>query len=336
MIQSDLPQSRKADLLTKYLEHPNLSVSSLAFVGLLQSGTWSAERAVSFVRSNKPTTSGWHTLLTYLPATAAGIIKQDVAREILMSSQRDRPSYAKWSPPRAETDAVRVLLTSRDERDLSLIRQAAQQYPETPLLWAAVGRLPPDEETLQLARQIYSDTTKPLPVRCSAALVFGKSDADVMHAVVRHLLPSVREFGSKEYMEWSHEGWARPADPARRERLLRAEQMEGFLAVAYEIPGQFLIPDLAEFVQYPYMTLGAGMCSVLARRLPREFVAAASHLDSVPREPYGPLLIAGRYQPAVVDQARRLLPNTENGRGVEPSDSQDSELLGLRTLTWWD
>ncbi len=336
IIDSDMPVDKMRELLTKYLEHYNDGVALQSLVALVSSGMLAPKLAVVYVDEHDRSVGAWHRLLASLPNATPLSVRNDVARRLLGAARDSASVDPPGSRPVAEIDAVRVLLASDDERDRTLIRWAAQQYRDCPMLWAAVSRLPGDERTSRLARKIYGDTARPLAVRCAAALVFGKSDAQIMGDVVDHILSGVRQFGCKEHVDWTYQAWSRPADPTRKNRLLRAKAMEGLLSVVYEIPDRFLAPHMAVFVEYPYMTLGAGVCTILARRLPHEFVQSVSKLHSVPRELYGPLVIASHYQPDVANRVKRILPAAEQPRVDQPIAEQGPEVVGMRALTLWD
>lgn len=336
IISSDMPRDEKGLLLTSYLGHHNPSVSSRCFVALVTFGMWSAERATTYLEGHDSSVESWHKLLQCLPKGTSDAVKQDVSRRLLTSPSENQSAQMAGSPRYAEIDAARVLLGSHTERDYALIRSAVQRKPNSTMLWAAASRLPKDDATVRHARAIYGDTTKPLPVRCAAALVFAKDDHTVMRDVVGHILSNVREFGSEKHMKWVHSRSLVTDDPNEHERMLRAKEMEGFIAVAYEIPVQFLIGHVPEFVENPYMTLGTGVSTVLARRTPREFVAGVSNLNSVPRELFGPLVIAGRRQPDLADRAKRLIPTAEQQRFERSIKEEGPEIGGIRSLALWD
>lgn len=336
LIDAAMPRERKRELLTRYLEHRNESVALNCFVQLISSGMWTPKQGMGYVRENNPTPGGWHTLLHYLPKETSLEIRRHVAREILRAPRKDPPDHMPGSPWTAEIDAARILVSSTQESDHSLIRSAVQDYPEAVLLWAAASRLPKEDGTERFAREVYADQTNSLPVRCAAALVFGKDNPQLMREVIEHILTNTREFGSKEYMLWTHEGWSKPADPTRKDRLLRAKEMEGLLTVAYELPTEFLKPHVREFVQYPYTSLGAYMCAILARRLPEDFVKAVSELDFVPEELYPPLMVLSHYSTKLSEKATSFIPTQDLSGMTTRIQQHGVRVFAPIAFTLWD
>ena len=196
--------------------------------------------------------------------------------------------------------------------------------------------MPKDEETERLAREIYTDVTKPVPVRCAAALVFVQNDPTIMLDVGEHILNAVREFGTREFMQWTHEGWSNPADPSRVKPYLKAKEAEGFLPVAYEMPDEFWRKHMNEIIRYPYGILGGCMCEILARKLPHEFVETVATLDSIPEELHGALVSAERWHVDAKKKIKELVPLDRYVSLSKIAEEFGTAAPAMTSMTLWE
>lgn len=333
---SDLPRERKQELLTKYLSHHNKDVGSECFAAIVRSGMWPTERAVAYVRENNPTPGGWHTLLHYLPKEAPQAARQEIAREILVTARKVRPGLGLRSTPQEVIEAARVLLTSKQESDRGLIRWAVQEYPDAPVLWAAVSRVGPDEAVRRLADTMFADRAKPLPIRCAAGLVVGKDKPEVFSEILEHVLVALREFGTAEFRDWRNESWQHPADPTRVGRLRRAMEAESYIPIVFELPPDLLRENAQEILRYRFATLGGLAAEIVAKRIPKEFMRHVASAGPVSEELHEALFIAARADPEIAQQARSLIPQNRL-EGLETSfKSHGPESLPIACMTLWD
>lgn len=345
IVSSDLPRDRTREVLTKFLQHHNEGVSRACFYSLVGRAMWTPERAVEYTQQNNPTVAGWSSLLSVLPKDAPQKARTMIARRVLTLARGEESNYLPGSLLGAEIEAVRVLLQGGDEHDHASIQWAVQQHPGSHLLWAAASRLPKDEETERLARDIYDDVTMTVSVRCAAALVFAKKEPTIMREVEEHILNAVREFGSREslllWASWldrqrrTHDRSSNPDDLGAK-AFLKQREAEGFLPVAYEMPEEFWRKHMNEIIRYPYGILGGCMCEILARKLPDEFVETVTTLDSIPEELHGPLVSAERRHVDAEKRVKEVVPHDRYVSFSKFVDEFGTAVPAITSMTLWE
>jgi hypothetical protein len=335
VIDAAMPLEQKRMLLTKYLSHHNKGVHTQALIFLINSGIWSTDEAIAYIRQNDPTSRGWNLLLGWLPDAVPAATRKEIARHVLIEAQRE-PRVEPSGRGSSLEGAVRVLLRTADENDVTLIRWAARQHPHAPLLWAAVSRLPHDEATTRLARKIYEDPTQTSAVRLAATLAFAKDDAAFMGEIASRIMESVREFGSLEHKAFMQKRMVNPAEPDGADRVRGAMEAEELLVVANELSDDAWRPYVEEVVRHPFSLLGSGVNAIVARRLPSDFVGAIATLESIPDELDGPISVALSRAPVLGEKIGGFLPPSRFQKLRQPEPQELAVVSLLRRVTLWD
>ena len=339
VIETDLPRDKKQELLTKYVSHHNEGVGKRSFIALLRSGMWVPKQAVAYVREQYPDVRGWSMLLAYLPKTTAFEVRRDVAREILAAAKVNPIDYkATNSPPGAEIDAVRVLVSSKEPGDRAMIEWAVRQYPDTPLLWVGLSRIKAPNDLVSRARAIYNDASKPKELRAAAALVFGKGDAATMQTALGWIEDYLREFGGEEeYLQRMKLAWQTPLDPKVGDMVVRMNNGLVLFGALREMPKEVLEPAVERLI-----TAGPRMVEitgpVLARTVPVAFVGYCKSHDKPQSSLHPALYLAARFAPELTSDVHTLIPEAELSNFAKNEVEQGIEPLAetVSRITLWD
>lgn len=333
-----LPAAERKRLFEKYMDHPNQQVATLAVRRLITEKHWSIPEAKEYA-SRQGGSDGWGLLLWALPADTPADERKSIARENLRlltaEPRRDSPYYF----AAGEISAIRELVNPPEPRDYDMIRAAVGRYPDAALLWAAVSRLPPDEAIEHLARKVYSDASRPAPLRGVAGLTLGKRDPRIMDELYRQTETALKPVASEDSPQRLKD--ALRAGPTSAESAAYYQdslQAQGFLAVLYDLPSELVKSHAPDLYRYRYGGIGSGVCAILARRVPDVFVSLVADQGDLPEESRGALLIAEHFEPTVETKVRTLLAPEQ--RRVLEKQRAEHGVRGIAgtaaSLTLWD
>jgi len=336
VISSDIPAARKESLLETYLAHHNDFVSQKSLSGLVSLGLWNPERAITYVEGHSPTVDSWNELLQVIPHEGAKDSQLRAARRLLKTALKSAEVIEGESDVYKITNAVRLIGVGGKQEDAGLIESVARAYSDNVMAWVAVSRIRPRAETVAVAREVFADSEKTVAARAAAAMVFGKKNHDIMEWVVGEILIAVQKFGTREYMEEEYAILRTPPDTAAGEANLKSPDLKGLLAVAYEVPVEYLEPHIGVFVDHPYNIIGGGMCVVLARRLPDALLRTIQRKDKIPSQLEYALEIAEYYHPELAERIERLMPREAVSRLADALAVHGPEALPISKMTLWE
>lgn len=325
--EADLPPTELKNLLTKYLQHHNPEVASFAYSRLVDKRLWSIEQAMEYARQQK-TSSAWWAILDLRGDELSPQRKLEIARTYLTARLAEPPPppspRADLPRPRLtfDADVCAILVKSAEASDRDLVRKMLMTDTDSPYLWAVVGRMPIDQETERLARAIWDSDAKPLPLRCAAALAFGRKDPAILNAVYAHIHDYLNEFVTPEFDEYMKNAYRlgvlqASADPEFKDKTARLSRNDQLLASLAELPTEFMKTHVAELVHYNTGLYGQDVGGILARRVPDEFVGEVEKLPQVPESFFAPLVLAANRRTVLEPKVEKLVPTKERERFEE-------------------
>lgn len=337
-IAAGVPQDQRDRALARWIDHRNEGVAAIAAGELLSHGAWDA--APSIERSMR----GWsRAAQLQLMQTLANA---DTRRE-LMSLARVLADEALASPGRCESDeaelysfvAAKFLVRSPEERDRSLLVRLLDRCPGNPYLWLAVSRIETPDSVIRLAEQILEDDQKPEGLRAAAGLVSARRHPAAYRLVWSWIQEYLDKFATADGVKVFATAARQPLDPDARSIIRDYKEGQIFVGVLRELPRKELLSRLDFLVSRQSGMPGICAATILARRVPTEFVSAIEGSDIEPDNSiHAALFLAALEEPEIGDRVKALLPNGEFDRLERQRVTLgDTSLAGACAhLTLWD
>jgi len=308
---SSMSNSDKNEALKACIAHWNEAVRDLAARHLVSRGIWDAAKALAYAQESGRW-GAWNAVVPGLrnePTEIAVPVARAAAKELRKSANPCSPAEVALL-----NDVVRMLVKSSQPEDYELLLSLASVFADETIVWLAISRGEPSAPVRNAAGAVYENRDKPVPLRASAALVWGQQDPNAIAWAFGEALAYVRNFGSPGYQEQLRECYRNPMDPSCHELGKGLQDGHGLLGVLLEMPETALRTRVAELCRYHAGAIGAEVCAVLARRIPAEFVDAAAAYAENSGEVQRALLLASLRHPALRERVESLIPPDDLAR----------------------
>lgn len=317
---SSLPEPEKEALLVDLLEHPNEFLAANSAGILVQRGAGARARAIAAACRKWSPKDQVH-VLNPLRLQGSNGEWLEVARALLdssLSASKSDPGGV-W-PHKIASQAVCVLVHSRESQDHSRVADAVLAHPKDPMMWIVAHRLPARPDVRALAASSLEQAATEPALAAAIDLYLGDGDPAATERILARVTAFLSEFACRSCDAL----YETARDPALYRRYGASLPL---IAVLDELPDAVLEPRLAELMSFVWMDAGQAVALILAERFPERFVEQVRDRRLDARELDSVLVALGLRHPELADAAFALVPPAELERSRRLADLRCVQVL---------